>query len=153
ELLWGRDQGYWKIVSWDVEPIADDLPPLVSVPDVAIAHVAGDPAMIFAAKAFLQSWLLRKDYDRAFTYLSSSAYACYDVNRPPGQPPAKSPEEAAQRIRAGLERVGTDIVRRRTLSEIVEPVEPTHPAVRLVDHPDAAVFTIVSIPNDLADAS
>ena len=77
---------------------------------------------------------MRKDYDAAFRYLSPAAYACYDLVRGAGQPASASPDDAGRRIRIGLERAGTEIGKSRNLDELMESVEPIHPAVRVLDH-------------------
>jgi hypothetical protein len=70
-LLWGRDRGYWQIVSWLTEPEGDrelpaNVPPATNSPQ----RISADTTLVDAARGFLDSWLVRKDYDKAFAYLS-----------------------------------------------------------------------------------
>ena len=70
------------------------------------------------------------------------------VSRPP-----TSLDDAGRRIRIGLERSGTAIGKSRNLDELMESVEPIHPAVRVLDHRYSNAFTLTSLPDAIADAS
>ena len=135
-LLWAQEAGYWKIVSWQAEPEGDDAPQLAAPPTVApaAARSPADAALVDAARGFLDSWLIRKNYDEAFRYLSPAAYACYDLTRGVGLPASTSVEDAGRQIRIGLERGGAEAPKARNLDELIQPVEPIHPAVRVLDH-------------------
>ncbi len=150
-LLWGKDGGYWKIVSWKSEPAGEDTPLPDAAPEVKIARVKADPSLVQAAKGFLESWLIRKDYDTAFRFLSAKSYACYNLNRGANVPAAASLADGGQQIRAALERSGNTMRPVRQLSELVEGVEPVHPAVRIMDHPDSRAFALTSVPDVLAE--
>jgi hypothetical protein len=150
-LLWAREQGYWKVVSWHTEPEADDLPtPAASVAATPPpARVTGDAGLVQSARDFLQRWLVQRDYDGAFKHLSSAAFGCYNQSR--GGGPALSAQDAGKAIRAGLERASQTVGRARTLDAVIAPADPVHPSVRIVDHPHAGTFTLVSIPDSFAD--
>ena len=84
---------------------ADDArtPAPEPVPDATLARISADPTLVQAARGFLESWLIKKNYDAAFAYLSPKAYACYDLERDPAKPAATSQEDAGRNLRAGLE--------------------------------------------------
>jgi hypothetical protein len=151
-LLWAREGGYWKIVSWKAEPEDDDAPaPSRAGAARAPAPTAtAEPGLIGAAKGFLESWLVRRDYDAAFRYLSPAAYDCYNGSRNPELPAATTSAEAAKAIREAFDRVGRAVGKPRTLDAVIAAVEPVHPAVRVINHPDARAFTLASLPNALA---
>ena len=153
-LLWAQEGGYWKIVSWQAEPEGDDAPQLATPPTVAPAPARSraDAALVDAARGFLESWLIRKNYDEAFRYLSPAAYGCYDLVRGPDLPASTSVEDAGRRIRMGLERAGTDAPKSRNLDELIQGVEPIHPAVRVLDHRFSTAFTLTSLPDVIAEA-
>lgn len=153
-LLWAREGGYWKIVSWQGEPEGDDAPQLATPPTVALAAARSpaDAALVDAARGFLDSWLIRKHYDEAFRYLSPAVYACYDLVRSADQPAPTSLEDAGRLIRIGLERLGTQAPRSRTFDEVVQSVEPVHPDVRVLDHRFSTAFTLTSLPDAIAEA-
>jgi hypothetical protein len=151
-ILWAKEGGYWKIASWKTG--MDDSPePAAPVAEPAVVRVKAEPGLVQAARAFLETWLIRKEYDAAFQYLSTSSYACYDLARAADQPASTSVEDAGRRIRAGMERTGQSVGNARSLEAIVEAVEPRHAAVRVLDHPDAKAFNLTSLPTALGDAA
>ena len=111
-----------------------------------------DAGFAAAAQEFLQTWLIKKDYDAAFRYLSPASYACYDLARNPADPASTSPEDAGRKIRAGLERAGQLAGPARSLDTILVAAEPIHPAVRVMDHAHSRTFSLTSIPNAIGDA-
>ena len=149
-LLWGKDNGYWKIVSWTTG--VDDARAPVAADAVTITRVKADAGFATAAQEFLQTWLIKKDYDAAFRYLSPAAYACYDLARSPADPASTSPEDAGRKIRAGLERAGQLAGPARNLDAILVAAEPIHAAVRVMDHVHSRTFSLTSIPNAIGDA-
>ena len=149
-LLWGKENGYWKIVSWRTG--IDDARAPVAADTVTITRVKADAGFARAAQDFLQTWLVKKDYDAAFRYLSPAAYPCYDLARNPADPASTSAEDAGRKIRAGLERAGQLAGPARNLDAILVSAEPIHPAVRVMDHAHSRTFSLASIPNAIGDA-
>ena len=120
--------------------------------DVKAVHVKGDPSLVGAATNFLETWLIRKDYDAAFAFLSARSYACYDLTRAAAEPASSSPDDAARRIRAGFERIGQSVGASRDLTEILAAAEPVHPSIRVIDHAHSRTFALSSLPAALGDA-
>jgi len=152
-LLWGRDQGFWKIVSWKVGTDENAGAPPEPVVERKPTRVAADPAFVAAARAFLDSWLVRHDYDGAFRYISPSAFDCYNLERGDGEPAATSREDAGRRLRASLEASGRSLGTPRSLAAMLSAAEPFHPAIRVMNHRDARTFSLASVPDALADAA
>ena len=152
-LLWAREDGYWKIVSWKVGGEDDKAPAPDPVPEPKVARINADPTFVQAARDFLENWLVKKNYDAAFAYLSPKTYECYNLERREGEAPSQSPEDASRKLRAGLESAGKTVGTSRKLETILVAAEPVHPATRVMDHPFARVFSLSSIPNALADAA
>jgi hypothetical protein len=154
-LLWAQDHGYWKIVSWKVG-LDDAATTSTTAPDPVrepkIVHVGPDRALVADAKGFLESWLVRRDYDAAFGYISPKAYACYNLERGEASPAAASDEDAGRKLRASLETAGASIGTAGRLADIVTAADPVYAATRIMDHHDSKTFTMTSIPNALADA-
>src|SRR5262245_20788709 len=150
-LLWAKDNGYWKIVSWKAG--GDDAMTSESdrVPETRVTRVDADPALAQAARGFLESWLVRKDYDAAFAYVSSKAYACYDLERDRAAPPPSSIEDAGRKLRANLENAGKSLGDLKNLEQVLSPAEPIHPEIRVMNHRFARIFSLTSVPNALAD--
>ncbi len=152
-LLWGQDGGYWRIVSWQTEPDAEsDMPDAADPPVARPQRMAADAGLVQAAQRFLESWLIRKDYNTTFSFVSPRAYACYDLVRAPDQPAATSLGDAGAKIRAALEKSGSGMGTARSLDDVVQAAEPSHPAVRIMDHRYARNFSLSSLPNALAEA-
>jgi hypothetical protein len=152
-LLWRREDGYWKIASWKVGSDEATTPPPEPVAETKVARISADPTLVTAATGFLESWLVRNDYDAAFNYLSPKSYDCYNLERNPESEAATSAEDAGRRLRAALEGVGKVVGTARSLDDLLIAVEPLLPETRVIDHPLARVFTLTSPPNALADAS
>jgi hypothetical protein len=151
-LLWARVSGYWKIVSWYLEPEADDTPAPKSPAAMASpVRMKAEPDLVQSAKRFLESWLVRRDYDAAFKYMSAASYACYNQTRGADKPAAATPEDAGRAIRAALERTGQVAGIARRLDGLIEAVDPVHPVIRLVEHADARVFSLFGLPDAFAD--
>jgi len=149
-LLWGKENGYWKIVAWTSG--VEDAATTVVADRVTITRVKADAGFANAVHEFLQTWLIKKDYDTAFRSLSPATYSCYDLARNPADPPSTSLDDAARQIRAGLERTGQLAGPARNLAAILSPAEPIHPAVRALDHEHSRAFSLISMPNAIGDA-
>ena len=108
--------------------------------------------LVQAAKTFVDTWLIRKDYDAAFQVLSTKSYACYDLVRGPDAPASTSLDDAGRKIRASLERIGQWVGTSRNLESIVEAAEPRHPSIRVMDQPYSHMFSLTSFPAALGDA-
>jgi hypothetical protein len=153
-LLWRKENGYWKIVSWQAESNDDTTTPEPEpVAEPKVMRIRADPSFVQAARSFFEIWLVRKDYDAAFEYLSSKTYGCYDLERGQEESASASPEDAGRKLRADLETSGKAIGAQRSLEAVIAAAEPFHPAIRVMDHPYARVFSLSSIPNALADAA
>jgi len=151
-LLWAKEDGYWKIVSWQIEPESDKTPAPPATPEPKVERIKADLSLVQAAKDFVETWLIRKNYDAAFRYLSTKSYACYDLVRSPDAPASTSPDDAGRKIRASLERIGQLVGTPRNLEAIVEAAEPLHSAIRVMDQPYSRMFSLTSFPAALGDA-
>jgi len=151
-LLWAKDNGYWKIVAWRVGA-TDYAPAPAPIAEPSVTRIPVDRSLAAAARGFLDSWLVKKQYDAAFAYLSPLSYGCYDMQRDPATPASTSAEDAGRRIRAALASSAASIGTGRKLDQMIEAVEPFLPSIRVMDHPDAKVFTLSSLPDALGDAA
>jgi hypothetical protein len=151
-LLWQRRDGLWKIVSyqavWEDAPDATTMPELMKpAAPVAGARVTAEPSLLQANERFLDAWLVRKNYDEAVTIISPGAYACVNLYLDAGEGPKTSATEQLARLRAGLERVGAQAGSVPRLEDIIQPVEPTDPRLRIVDQPRNKAFQVVGVPD------
>lgn len=151
-LLWARDDGYWKIVSFESEPMKEDpLADLHVVPEVEVTRIDVNEELAGAVDDFLTSWFIDKNYDAAFDYLSPRCYSCYNLYRDEGVPEARSDEEAARLIREALERTGETSGARTNLDSLMASIEPSHPVVHVMTHSAGAIYTLTSLSNAIAD--
>jgi hypothetical protein len=151
--MWHKEGGYWKIVSYDVEPesleeggLAEVYTPPGTKP---VPRVAGDPGLVEASTGFLEAWLVRKDYERAFSYISPSCYPCTDVVRDPGTPAAGSLEAQAAQLRRAIAAVGERLGKVSRLEDAIAGVEAVNPDARLLSHPREAAFTLLELDDQL----
>ena len=144
-LLWAREDGYWKIVSWFVAPKPDETPVPPAPPESKVVRIKADPTLVQAAKSFVDTWLIRKDYDAAFRVLSTKSYACYDLVRGPNVPASASLDDAGRKLRTSLELIGQRVGSSRNLETIVEAVDPLLP----VDSGDGSAVLARLQPHEL----
>src|SRR4029078_8228723 len=102
-LLWAKEDGDWKIVSWQTEPAADATQAPPAPPTPAVVRIKADLLLVNAAKSFLESWLVRRAYAAACRSLSTRSYSSYDLVRDPDAPASTSLDDAGQKLPAALE--------------------------------------------------
>jgi hypothetical protein len=155
-ILWTKEGSYWKVVSWDVEP--EDVKP-GEIPDTrptatlatAEEHMKGDATFLAATNEFLRAWLVAKNYKAAISYFSPRSYACVDLYLQPGQQQPKTPAQYSGYLRDGLTTIDKDVGDARQLPDVVEPVDPDHPGLKLVSHSGEDAYTVVGIPDYMAE--
>jgi len=57
-LLWERESGYWKIVSWKVGMDFTALPESDPVAGIKPVRIPADATFVTTARGFLDSWLV-----------------------------------------------------------------------------------------------
>jgi len=140
-------------VSWRVGAEDEKAPAPEPAPEAKVARINADPTFVEAARGFLENWLVKKNYDAAFGYLSPKSYECYNLEKREGEPAAASPDEAGRKLRAALESAGKTVSTSRKLEAMLSAADPVHPATKVMNHPFSRVFSLSSIPNALADAA
>jgi cation transport regulator ChaC len=148
-LLWAKENGYWKIVSWQAEPEPDRTPAPPALPQPEVVRIKADLTLVQAAKSFVENWLIRKDYDTAFRYLPTRSYGCYDLVRGPDAPPSTSVDDAGRKLRGSLERIGQWVGTTGRLETIIEAAEPRHASIQVMDQPYSRMFSVTSFPTAL----
>ncbi len=151
-LLWARENDYWKIVSFESEPMKEDrMAGLHEPPPIAVFRIATRGGFRAAVHDFMTKWFITKDYDGAFDYMSKRAYSCYNLYRDETVPEATSLEEAGRYIRDSVKETGERVGARTELASFLAGVEPSHSVVRVMTHPDEEAFTLVGVPNIIAE--
>ena len=154
--IWAKEAGYWKLVSYDVDPEPENyrIPNLVTPPPVpATVTVKGDPQLIQAANDFLQKWFVRGQVDQAFAYLSAPCYPCLNLYRSEDTPAPQNLEEAGRMIREGMQKLAQTAGSVRRLEEAIAAPVPSHPDIRIVQHAGAKAYVIASIPDYMGEGA
>ena len=160
-VLWAKEDGYWKIISYDLEPEFEKyrVPDTTSAAAVAsaavpaVTYVAGEPDLNRNVGDFLNKWFIQGHPDAAFQYLSSQAYACVNLYRDDDTPAPRNPEEAGRLIQAGMTKAAANVGPIRKLDEAIVAPTVSHPDVRLVKHSDSKAYVIASVPDHMAAAA
>lgn len=153
--LWRKDQGYWRLISYEIDPQVGTNPaPNLGVnglegPELEV--VDGDREMIKATSSFFGSWLVKKNVKKAMEYVAPEALNCVYLYRADDSG-AHSPDDARALLRRGMERAATQIGPVRGLDDVMRPPVPHHRDIKIVKHRDSGVFTVVSIPESMAEA-
>lgn len=152
--LWAKKDGFWRLISYDVEPEFDKLalPDLrASVPQEApLEQVAGDPEMIRAATEFMKDWFTRRKVDRAAQSISTKCYGCVEIYLPDEVPAPKDNAEARKTLLDGMKRVADSAGNPKNLSAAIAAADPHHSDMKLVKHAEEESFVIVAIPDEMA---
>ena len=154
--IWAKEGGYWKLISYDVEPEAEEykVPSLaVSPPAPSLVSVKGDSRLIRAADDFLKKWLVQGRMDQAFAYLSPKCYSCLNLYRSEDTPPPQNAEEAAYWIRQGMEKMAQTVGKVRKIEEAIAAPEPSNSDLRIVHHSREKAFVIVSVPDYMGEGA
>jgi hypothetical protein len=150
-LIWAKESGYWKIISYETEPgVEDETPDLrqaVDSPEPEKAVEAAEASFAKASRDFLYQWFIEKNYDATFQFFSPRCYSCYNLFRQEGRPEAHSSEEAARYLRQGLERLGELIGEWKSLDTLLMKVDPIHPLLRILSHPEDDLYALIEAPD------
>ena len=157
-VLWAKQNDYWKLISYDVEPEFDKY----SVPDTtsaaeaastatpALTYVAGDKDLVRSATDFLNKWFVLGQPAEAFQYLSSRADACANLYRDDDTLAPSGPNEAGKLIQAGMQKLLAIVGSVQKLDKAIEAPTVSHPDVRLVKHSNSSAFVLASVPDHMA---
>lgn len=157
-LLWAKESGYWKVVSWNVEPdkVANE-----DAPDAADTgvdeqaepeRVAGDPAMTSAAREFFDDWFVRNNFEKAVGHFSARCFECVNRYLGEGERRARTWPEGRRKLRDGMMKVAKAVGRKGDAAEAITGLPPVHPLLKLVTHPDEGAYTLVGVPDEIAGA-
>ena len=154
--LWRKDQGYWKMITYDIDPELDRS----AIPNMGVSRatepsmdfVDGDKDMIKAASDFLKLWLIRNETDKAIRYFVPESLPCVDLYRPDDA--AVSTDEARRELlRQGMTRAAAAVGSVKRLEEAIAAPDVNHPDLKLVKHADSRAFVVASVPEHMAEAT
>ena len=161
-LLWTKENRNWKIVAWDIEPeerkpnqLPDTRLDRTSAPSSSIPkidYIRADPALQQTVSKFFHTWLVKDDAVEAATYFSQGCYECINLYLAGGETPPVSPEAQAVYLRNGLAAISKEIGPIHDPKDALEAVRPEHEGLRPIKHSDAAAYSLVAVPDSLAEA-
>ncbi len=154
--LWTREANSWRLISYDVDPIWEEY----RVPDTSTAAPPGAPTvyavapveMVRAGTEFLESWLVKRDVDKALSYISTRCIDCVRLNLSADQPPPKTAEDARAQFKKAMQVIIETTGTVKRLDEATVAPQPNHADIKLVKHENSRAFALVSIPDYMASA-
>ncbi|MFN8009695.1 MAG: hypothetical protein U0V70_22205, partial [Terriglobia bacterium] len=159
-LLWTKESGYWKIVSWRVEPDQfqrTQAPNVGAVmPETKNERTTADAGLIAATSNFFQDWFVKQNYVKASEYLSPRCLPCVNLTVNEEKEKAGSKDKARNwvegqgRIANGMKKASDALGKKNDLSEAIRSLAPSHPTLKIVSHSQEKAYTLVSVPDELA---
>ena len=129
-VLWTKESGYWKIVSWDVDPDKIERKKVPNVaaasaePEVKIERATGDPGVITATQGFLDAWFVKQDFEKAVEYVSQQCYPCINLYTDEGKEKVRSWQQGQRRLVDGMKNVAVVIGPKSDLAEAMRSITP-----------------------------
>ncbi len=149
--LWTRGpSGYWRLVSYDVDPEwetyrAPNTGP--TPPPASNAHTDAPSELTRRVEDFLGAWLVMHTLDEAVSYLSNKANRCAVDDTVP------KPDYGSQDlVRAAMQRVIDSVGLVRDLSEAVVAAPVNHEDIKLVKQARDRTYALAAIPEYMGDS-
>jgi hypothetical protein len=155
-LLWRKEQGYWKIVSQQLDPgLAEedsvpDSSPRLSKAQAAPSDTNADRAMIRTTQRFFDALFVNRDHEAAFRFFAPSAYACLSVALLPERRRAGDGDSAAESLRRHLQQIASRSPSAHKLEQLVERFDPDNPTLGVVRHAHEKAYLLTNVPADEA---
>ena len=151
-LLWAKEDKYWKIVSYRIDPGVrelGDVPDLRPKVELTLQKMTGDPDLLAAVGRFGTLWGAG-EFDKMLDYFAPKSLGCVGLYLEGDLPGGD--EAARNRLRQGLEKVYQAFARADDITSLAQPVEFVHPDIRIVDHPKSDRYTIAALPDHMGEA-
>lgn len=154
-LMWAKEQDYWRIVSYEVDPGASeertnapDLRPIEA--GTTVRRQSGDPEVIAAVDRLYETWLVKKDYKAAFNTFLPQCYPCINLYLEENEKSEKSRDQG-KRLREALSNLGDRLGAVKNLADKIRGVESWDPSMREIIHGREKTYSIYSIPEWMAE--
>jgi hypothetical protein len=151
-FLWAKEDKKWRILSFVVDPglrESGEIPDTRPEQRLALQTMQADPAFLTTAGEFFTQWRTG-NIDDALTHFASQSMPCVALNMKETLGPGV--EAARSRLRMGLERVHQAFSAAKDASDFIQPVEFTHPDIRVVEHSRSNRYTLAGLPDHLGTA-
>jgi hypothetical protein len=150
-LVWRQEQGYWKIVSVEMDPgevkdgpVPDDTESVAAPPRPSVKLQAG-PAMMNAMQAFFDALFIKKNPDLAFSYFAPSAYGCVNLALAPGERASAGAQDSANRLRRDLQQIASRSPSSPDLARVIESFDPGDPLLSNVRHAQEHAYLLAGV--------
>jgi hypothetical protein len=117
--------------------------------DLVLKRMQGDPLFLNTVAGFFTAWSTGK-LDEALNYFAPQSLSCVALSLE-GNPP-EGDEAARNRLRQGLDKVYQAFSQAKDIDSFVQPVEFTHPDLRIIDHPKANRISLAGLPDHMGAA-
>ena len=155
---WAGLTAWWKGVFGKLKFRSNDGPQgldtvATGVPTALPANRSSSERIVEAHDAmreFLTDWLVRRTFDEAVDFVSAAAIACINIDDDV-EVETLGVGRAELIFKDGMRDVLDEISMVQNLAEIIEPVVPWKPEIRIYEHPFDNEFVAVSLPNGIAE--
>jgi hypothetical protein len=103
--------------------------------------------LVRASTKFLETWLVKRDVDKALGYISAQCTDCVKLNLSADQPLPKTAEDTLAQLKKAMQHVIETSGTVKRLDEAVVAPQPNHADIKLVKHGNSRAFALVSIPD------
>ncbi len=155
-LLWRKEQGFWKIISQQVDAglAEEDSAPSnaqgSSGSQAATVAANASPPMIRTVQRFLDMLFVKKDAEAALHFFAPISYTCLNIAASPERQSASNATDAAAVMREYLREIASRSPSGHKLEQIIERFDPSNPTLVSVQHEDAHAFLLTTVPEDEA---
>lgn len=156
-LIWAKEGKYWKIVSWDVEPVELEQAVVPEVGDAIpvagpLERTSGDPQFLGAVQSFFSEWFIKQDYPMVAAAFTEETYPCINYYRKLNGKEPLPEKQVSQRLRDALEEISNAVGRKQKLRDAIQGIEPSLNTLKLVSHPEESSYVLVDVPDEIATA-
>lgn len=148
--VWTREEGAWKLVSWQMENPFTNLKPGTAVAESQPKGRLdpGDPALVNRVQSFLADWLLYKKYDALQSYFAPEALPCTELETENHRHVHDRMQRAE--LRKWLSEIADEAGTHKKVSQAIKSVPFGHPHMQEVSHPDESSYLMTRISDELA---
>jgi hypothetical protein len=155
--LWRKEHDYWRMISYDVDPEIDrsQVPNAGAklATEASLEYVAGDKDMTKAASDFLKQWFVKKNIDKAMSYMDPECFACVKLYLDDDVKAPSTTEETRALLNKGMAKAAAAVGDIKSLDSAIVAAQPHHQDVKLVKHGNAEAFVIASVPEYMGVAA
>lgn len=155
--LWEKTHGYWQLISFSLDPELDrsTVPSVhtAPAPSAPLEYVQGDKDLVKAASDLMTQWLVKKNLDKALSYVAPACLECVRLYADESQPSPSSPDQSRALLKAGMARTAEAVGPVKKLDSAITAVRPQLNTLKLVKHGLDGAFVVAAIPDSLGEAT